>query len=228
MGKQTIQILIGVLGLVIWAMIGCTWDEDPYTSFYENNLGGFADRGGIIISEVMWAGSYDDAGTYYPDDDFIEIQNQTEIPVNMSGWYFTFEGVVRKTVVIPQNPDFILYPDAFFIVANNTNHAFPLTDVLHVALPHLTIPDRYFRITIWSAYKQLGEPVGISDQLPMGGSTDGYTARSMERDQDYFTSDGVSVSSWYTYSASHTGVHVAEGYRTRTFASPGEPCQSQY
>ena len=181
----------------------------------------------------MWAGSYDNNGKYDPHDDFIEIQNLTELPVNVSGWLVEFEGNATKTVIFPDSEDYTVYPDQFFVLARSCAGAWsylcqPGNETLGAVNEELSIPDNNFVLTLKSTDKWLIEPVGIIGSLPLGGSEDGQTTRSMEREEDFFSSDGVSVSSWYTYNSAITGSNVASNYNQRTFASPGQSCQSEY
>src|SRR5690606_24209045 len=74
------------------ALVGCNLDPSDQLEEQvgyrtpEDGLTTSGERGNVVISEILWSGSVTDDGTWDPADVFVEIRNQGNLPVNLSGW----------------------------------------------------------------------------------------------------------------------------------------------
>jgi hypothetical protein len=220
-------------------------------------------RGCAEIREVNWAGSMRNDGVYDPDDDFIEIQNtDCNKPVDLTDWRIEFTGDVKRIFYVPPGPNNIIQPGQYGVIISKADGAFRdqgNPSYRPIVLPGLFVPERNWAITTRTAENFLMES-GIntteadyetSRNVPLSGSFDGYTTRSMERTEDAFEEEGGSVSTWHASTpcnenspsqqttpllgtdclnnyAGATGAYVHPNYAARTFATPGEKNTPDY
>jgi hypothetical protein len=194
------------------------------------------ERGSVKISEVMWAGSVTNDGTYDASDIFIELRNESARPVRVTGWQIRLSGTVDKTFIIPPPTEFAGLEDglipvgAHVFIATKTTGCFPSPDFL---IPTLEIPfGDPFRLTLRDADERLIEPIGNEYVPPFAGGYDYVRARSMERVQLMFGGAGMEPSSWHFYTPTEVDVPnntgIAEGCQDNTLASPGMPNSPDY
>ncbi|RME51611.1 MAG: hypothetical protein D6795_08045 [Deltaproteobacteria bacterium] len=186
--------------------------------------GSNAERGSVLITEVGWAGSLDDAGNYHPEDVFIELQNKGFRPVNMSRWEILLTGARERTWLIPES-DREVFPNEYIVIASTQTRAFPDADFL---LPDFTIPKSHWEITIRDKDRRLIEPVGNIDGPPFAGGYDLVTVRSMERSQVIFGNFGTLQRNWHYFTENVGRGKIAEGFRKFTLGSPGEANSRDY
>ena len=220
--------------------------EDDYTSNGE--------RGNVSISEIHWAGSVRDGDFRHdPDDVFIELQNKHPRPVFFKGWLLTIEfgyhadglrhapsrrdRAQRTFVLPPRENGRAVETNEFVVIARKRDGAFADADFF---LEDLEIPDGPFEMTLQDLDERLMDHVGDERKLPFAGAWDGYTARSMERIQLIFNNRGNRDSAWHSYRLNdfddgkraefHVQLRerVAEGFKQRTFATPGMPNSPDY
>jgi hypothetical protein len=218
--------------------------DDGYTSNGE--------RGNVNITEVMWAGSIADDGVRDPDDIFIELQNKHPRPIHLTGWQLTIraghhsDGLFHEsraerssvTYTLPARVGGqIVEPNEFVVIAARGDGAWADPDYV---VPGLRLADAPFAITLRDRDERLIDGAGDERKLPFAGAMDGVTARSMERIQLIFNNRGNRDGSWHTYSLNdfdegarktlHQSLRarVRDGFRTRTFATPGHPNSPDY
>ena len=92
-----------VLQTIVISLVlaGCSIGE-PDAARY--NVSPYDIRGEIYVSEVHWAGTVDNTGARNtPDDDFLEIYNNSSAPYDISGWCLKFSGTTAQMIVFPTN-----------------------------------------------------------------------------------------------------------------------------
>jgi hypothetical protein len=190
------------------------------------------ERGSIMITEIGYAGSMENDGTYHEDDVFIEFHSNEERPINMSGWHIKVDGDVSETYRLPDVDP--IYTNEYLVVSSKENGAYSDTGDEYVTLPDLDLGKKNVQITLRDADERLMGSAG-SEELPVfTGGWDTQTVRSMERVQLLFINPGRASRSWHAYSddegyfSSEKGFGVADGYRQRTLASPGVANSTDY
>lgn len=199
--------------------------------------------GSIIFNEVHWDGynglvdDSDFAGDLVYNDEFIELLNTTDQPIDLSLW------------IIGSKEDFILgfYPgtiigphERFLILDHNLS---PFVDTIPQDQPHAFLnadfimnmanDARFLRLNLRNAdlFLQLMDSRGnVIDVVGNGGPAfaGGRTVeagvivnRSMERIHP--PGPGDLATSWQPCSAAEGGANVGESFRAIVIATPGEP-----
>jgi hypothetical protein len=187
-----------------------------------------AERGNVVVSEVLWSGSVGDAG-WDPDDVFVELRNEGSMPVDVTGWLLVFEGSPTHTWAFPAGgPEIGVGAHAF--VAAKSDGCFPTPDWTIQGMSFRT--NDPFEITLRDFDEHLVEPVGSTDMPPFAGGFDGVISRSMERVELMFGGEGTDPHMWHF--ATHAPVdvanddRVAEPCRALTWATPGRANSPDY
>jgi hypothetical protein len=169
--------------------------------------------GDVVINEIMWMGSYDNSGTGYTDDEFIELWNKTASPIDISFWQLSGTGI--NAITLP--PGQIIPANGYYVIARNNLNAFPTANyykstTLGLSGSNLQVELRTSLNTLIDTANNGGAPfAGIND-------TSNKIRRSMERRTTGV--NGMVPASWY--SASAVGSHVTPGFNSKTIATPGE------
>lgn len=218
----------------MWLLLACnTAPVDPTEQVgYRDGLvtgePNSAERGTVKISEILWSGSVKD-GDWDPYDVFVELRNESNRSINVSGWRLQLEGGHAATWILPQTDLEILVDDHVFIAAQ-TDGCFPEPDLVVPGL-EFTYGDA-FELTLLDADERLVEPVGNVNSPPFAGGFDGVVSRSMERIELMFGGEGTFPHSWHFYADGEIDVpnndRMAEECRELTKASPGRPNSPDY
>ena len=188
------------------------------------------ERGTIKISEIFWTGSVDNDGDWDPSDVFVELRNESNRPVNISGWQLVLEGTRTQTWVIPKSEKKIPVDGHVFLAAKSDG-CFPEPDYVIEGMRFMFGDP--FELTLLDADERLIEPVGSTQAPPFAGGYDGQVARSMERIQLMFGGEGTFPHSWHYYAEDPdiqipNDDRVSGNCRERTRASPGRPNSTDY
>jgi hypothetical protein len=186
------------------------------------------ERGNVKISEILWSGSVDSEGDRDLTDVFIELRNEGNRPVNVSGWALEMDGTVVHTFRIPTLDEKIPVGGHIFFAAKDSG-CFPEPDAL---IPDLFFPQDAFRVTLVDADEHLIEGAGNRTMPPYAGGYDLKVSRSMEKIELMFGGRGSEPHSWHHYTPQHpdarpneqvepNNLEVKEDCRERTLASPG-------
>ena len=187
------------------------------------------ERGSVQISEILWSGSITDDGNWDPTDIFIELRNEGNRPVNVSGWFLQVDGSMNRSWVIPTTSRKINVGEHVFIAAKNTG-CFPEPDYIieDLALP-LGDP---FRVKLSDRDERLIEYAGSRTMPPFAGGYDLVTSRSMERIEVMFGGRGTMPHMWHFFTDAEVEVpntdRIATNCRTLTGASPGRANSPDY
>jgi hypothetical protein len=187
------------------------------------------ERGSLNISEVLWSGSVRSDGRWDPDDQFLEIRNEGNRPMNLSRWQIALDGVRVITFPLP-DLDFDLYPGEHLLVAAKKDGCFPDADVVLEGFN--LVYGEPFQLTLRDLDDRLIEPAGSTDQPPYAGGYDLVRSRSMEKAQLIFGGRGNEPESWHFYNEEPVEVpnddRIAADCRAFTRASPGRPNSPDY
>jgi len=221
--------------LPILALVACNpdpsdqMDQDVIYRTPEEGGATSGERGNVVISEILWSGSVDDDGNWDPTDVFIEIRNQGNLPVNLSGWRIDLEGAYETGWRIPDS-DLVLRTGEHRFIAAKTTGCFPEPDWV---IPGLFAPQNDpFEFTLRDADERLIEPAGSSTMPPFAGGYDLVRSRSMERIELMFGGRGSEPQSWHFYNEVAEDIpnndRIAENCREFTLASPGRANSKDY
>lgn len=212
-------------------LVACNADPGPNPQgvIYRTGSPDSGERGTVKISEILWSGSVTDAGAWDPDDVFVELRNESNRPVNLSGWRLELTGTRTRTFVIPDSDVDIVVGAHVFLAAKDTG-CFPTPDWV---LPGLAFSyGDPFEVTLRDRDDRLIEPAGDEEAPPFAGGYDGFQSRSMERAELMFGADGTFPHVWHYYTDAEVEVpnddRVADGCRASTLASPGRPNSPDY
>ena len=223
-------VALGALG----ALSGCDLgppEVQPTTPQYRSVEGvepgspASGERGSMMITELGWAGSVSDEGVWDPNDVFIELQNRSSRPVNLSNWRVIVEGDYVETHRVPTTLEPVA-PGAFFVIAAKKEGAYG--ERADVIIPELKLGKTFVLVELRDADRRLQESVGSTRERVFNGGYDTYGARSMERVQLIFGNQGNISRSWHANGDLQGFETVAEGWRERTFATPGEANSPDY
>jgi hypothetical protein len=187
------------------------------------------ERGSVKISEVLWSGSVNADGTWDPSDVFVELRNESNRALDITGWQLVLEGSVTVTGLVPGSETPIGVGEHRFYAAKSSG-CFPEPDGVIPELRFSTGDP--FEVTLLDADDRLIEPVGSLDAPPFAGGYDLVDSRSMERVELMFGGEGTSPNTWHFYTTADVEIpnddRVAEACRGRTLASPGRPNSPDY
>jgi len=200
--------------------------EEEFQKMYKIGYSPTREAGGdkasyhdVIISEIHWTGSKNNEGTIFYEDQFIELYNNSNKKINLSGWricYTTKKSYRTHLYIIPKNT--ILEPGQFLIVGyNKSNSAFSSFTYFfnhnYLYLYHSSHKN-YVYLELKDCYGNLIDKAGSFSEPPFAGER-GSIYKSMERIGD----DGTIATSWRT--CTNANNYVNEGYRMKTYATPG-------
>lgn len=215
-------------------LLGCNPDPGEigqgvgYRDDYPDDEGNSGERGSVKISEILWSGSVTDDGTWDVTDVFVELRNESNRPVDVTGWRLDLEGAIAKTFLIPEGPEIGVSEHRFAVA--KTSGCFSEADWI---IPGLAFPNGDpFRLTLRDADERLMESAGSKDHPPFAGGYDLAVSRSMEKIELMFGGQGTEPASWHHYTDVQVDIpnddKVLEICRARTFASPGRPNSPDY
>ncbi|HRP68119.1 MAG TPA: lamin tail domain-containing protein, partial [Turneriella sp.] len=234
------SVLIVLKGRRIADAMGAYLDSIGTASTIVTNTGDTSAAGEVVVSELMWMGSYSNDLVSDSADEFIEFYNTTSSPINMSGWKFacTKDGITANSAItLP--PGAIIGSGGYFVVAKKDSGAFGPA-VNHIDTK-VGITDDSYQCKLGNGKTSAGV-YGITDfgSVTLDTVGDGstkfnaagwdrgsnkgsptYIKRSMER-IDTTVGSGVINGAWQTnvFEPSQN-IYVVDNYRTQTFATPG-------
>ena len=169
--------------LILMLVTGCNPDpgEADQQVTYRDGLdpsGNSGERGTVRVSELMWSGSVTNDGTWDPEDQFIELRNEGNRPILLSGWQLKVRGGVQATWVLP-DLDESLDPGQHMFIATKDTGCFPEPDLV---LSEMRLPQGDpISVTLQDLDEHLIDGAGSYDDPPYAGGYDWVVSRSMEK-----------------------------------------------
>lgn len=211
------------------------------------------EQGDVVISEVHfdgWNGERDpsdhncsgaandlDCRRRVTNDQFVELYNTTDKPINLSMWTLSN----GQDVIMGFTPGSVIDPGEYFLVLDHNTvplserdpqrgeHAFTNPDfVLNTAndprFRRLNLKNGSMQLELRNTRQVVIDRAGDGSPAYFGGR-EGDTNYSMERiiAADGNVGDGDVRSSWKQCAASEGGENVNEAFRSFIIATPGEP-----
>jgi hypothetical protein len=169
--------------------------------------------GDVVVNELMWMGSYNNSGTGYTDDEFIELWNKTASPIDISFWQLSGTGI--NAITLP--PGQIIPANGYYVIARNNLNAFPTAN--YYKSTTLGLSGSYLQVELRTSLNTLIDTAN-NGGAPFAGLND--TSNKIRRSMERRTTgvNGMVPTSWY--SASAVGSYVAPGFSSKTIATPGE------
>lgn len=230
--------------LLLAAATACSEPEEKALEVgYRDGLtspGQNGERGNIIISEVLWAGSVnvvDGRAVYDPDDIFIELRNNGLRPLDVQGWYLEIRGAERQTFRIPEGEPIVMGVAEQVYFTAKADGCFPNADAVIEGL-ELPLGDP-FSITLRDVDERLINGAGNYTMPPFAGGYDLRMTRSMEMANIMFGARGNYPHSWHHWTDKEPAdlepgepysyqEEMLESCRRFTGASPGVPNSPDY
>lgn len=220
--------MIGV-ALGCSALTGC---DDPglpeINPLYRNIEDGNpsqGERGNLMLTEVNFAGSVSDDGTYDADDVFLEFQNKNPRPINISGWRIEVDGDYAAAYRVPDH-DGVIYPNEYFVVARKEDGAFG--EIANVFIEDLELGKKMVDVEVRDIDRVLIEHGGSTVTRVFTGGYDTVSVRSMERISLIFGNRGGNQRNWHAFSENVGNDEISDGFREFTLASPGVANSTDY
>ena len=238
-GRHEGGLLVGRFGQMGWlaalVLVGaCNVDPGHPDQDVAYRLGDDGDansgeRGNVKISEVMWAGSVKNDGTWDPTDVFIEVRNEGSRPLNLSGWHLDMRGTREVGYILPETDRKVDVGEHVIFAAKDTG-CFPNADFILKGL-EFSFNDAFY-LTLRDRDEHLIESGGSRSVEPFAGGYDLVRARSMERVELMFGGRGTDPHAWHHYNDGEVDKPnndlVAENCNQRTLASPSRANSPDY
>ena len=219
--RTTMRFFIFLLTALLF-IAGCDIGTPSDSGF---NVSDLDIRGMLFVSELHWAGSVDNYGNNSdPDDDFVELYNTHEAPLDISGWSLVITGGVNLTVVFPAGS--IVGSGETWTIGRTTNGAFTNFDYV---CPDLVLPSSDIVMTVADGAGKVPDSLELraNPHLPAGRSLPLLRASALRLLDGYGVGmNGAQSESWISYSTNEETWSVAQAairtnYRDTVLASPG-------
>jgi len=176
-----------------------------------------ANPGDIVISEVMWAGSWESGESFEnKDDDWLELYNTTDRDIDISHWAMSWETSERTFYPIPDRYNWyepgvasrhrfggkIVIPAKRFGIINARNGALDNSDNRVSGTKNFTLASGQLHIRLYDPTMTLIDEAGIGDP-PFAGKVDTFYKRLHSMERFFHPGTGKALpgkyaGSWYT------------------------------
>lgn len=222
----------------------------PITNQITMATGDKAEPGDIVISEILWAGSYTSgasSGSPTRDDVWLELKNTTNRRIDISNWVITWDPQELVHFHIPDrfswyepgvhklhsNGRLFIEPNGYFLI-KNVNKSLPVlnptsfdndsSDLKISGTKNFRLTSSFLDIRLYDLTMNLIDRAGNGDP-PAAGVRDtlNYRTHSMERffDTNGKALAGTSPSSWYSSNGNgKTGVTAGDSLEGTGRISP--------
>jgi phosphatidylserine/phosphatidylglycerophosphate/cardiolipin synthase-like enzyme len=185
----------------------------------------------VTISEINWGGSMDFDGKYVAGDRFIELKNNTQHSINISGWFISGITLIQKgryyvMYIFPEGT--VLPPGGFHVLTYSTNYAYTslkkANTFEHLFFYHpldhayieMWLKDKNGAVVDKAGYFSGGSLAPLHGDILANGTPSAYV-KSMVR---IGTNDGTLIGSWTTCGVNFAST-INPFYRINTYATPG-------
>ncbi len=177
-------------------------------------------KGDVVINELMWTGSKSD-----PDDEWIELRNMKDSPIDISGWQLTYlsgTGNVEKLMLtIP--PGSSIRANGYFLITKLTEAESAINVKPDLTDSHVTLRNGDLQIKLYKGdWTDSGNLIDTADDAhgtPLAGSTTETSRKSMERNDT--PGDGTLAGSWHT--CTEDGCNDGKYWKTANGNNYGTP-----
>lgn len=232
------SVLIELRGERVANLVGAYLDRIGAVAIPVSNVGDTSAAGEVVISELMWMGSYNNSQVGDSSDEFVEFYNNTGSAINLSGWKFacTTDGSsANSSITLP--PGALIAPGGYFVIATKNTGAFAASANHFDSKVSVTNSSRECRLGNGKTSATSYGIANFGDVIDtIGNNVNGFDSgtwnrgvnqgspnfirRSMERINT--AAAGTTNTNWrnngYTIGLN---TYVGEDFRNQTFASPG-------
>lgn len=194
-----------------------------------------ANPGDVVISEVMWAGSYNAAGDSASDDDWIELRNMTNRSIDLSHWSISWDAAGVSNYPIPDEFNWfeasvhtrhrslgklVMPPNGYFLLKSvNGAIAVGVEDNKISGTKNFALDSGSFKIRLYDLTMRLIDEAGNGDP-PISGKLEGTLSRTFSMERFFYPTGhplagqplpGAAIGSWYTSNGNNstTGAGLA-------------------
>jgi len=200
----------------VWAV------SRPITNQLWHQSGEAANYGDVIISELMWAGSYDTTGAYTNDDDWLELKNMTNHSIDVSHWSLSWDYEGWNNYPIPDRFNWfedsvhsrhrsggrIIIPANGYLLLKNANAAIATDqgDNKISGTKDFNLDSGSFHVRLYDLTMNLIDEAGTGEPPP-AGLQDATNKRTFSMERFFYPTGhplagqplpGGGVGSWYT------------------------------
>ena len=198
------------------------WDvSKPVDDILKHPSGDAASPGDVVISEVMWAGSYGISSNFLEDDDdWIELRNMTTHAIDLSHWTIAWDANESVTYPLPDEYNWykpgvssrhyftgtLIIPAGGYFLIKGQNKAINLYDNKVSGVKNFELSSSGFQIKLYDAAYTLIDQAGNGDP-PLAGKSNGAAKLSFSMERFFWPTGtpkagqalpGASPGSWYT------------------------------
>ena len=152
----------------------------------------------VVINELMWMGS-----SASSSDEWIELRNLTDQPVDLSGWKLTKKSSGQDSPMLTIPTGNSIPVNGYFIISNFSADSTQSTlgispDVVNTAV---SLVNSDLQIKLYNTANELVDTADDGNGAPLAGAyASGSTWKSMERDIQ--VADGTLLTGWKHISGS--------------------------
>jgi DNA/RNA endonuclease YhcR with UshA esterase domain len=143
----------------------------------------------VIINEIMWMGS-----SVSTADEWIELKNNTEEEIDLSGWVIEGAGTSGSSITIPLGKK--INANGYFLISNYSNlDAKSILDITpNYVTTSVSLKNEFLKISLKDSAGNLIDEAGSENKKQLAGNNENKF--SMQRVLNY--SDGTKSADWYT------------------------------
>lgn len=179
-----------------------------------------AGSGEVVINELMWMGSYSasEADSTNDNDEWIELRNMTNAPIDLSGWYLTDRSGTKITIPAGKT----ISPNGFYVISRFDAANSNIKNEPNQVADNLILDNDHLQIKLYNAGGLLIDTAGDGD-APAAGFWGGASHWSMERNNT--PGNGALAGSWHTCIDHASSIYWDVG--VEDLGTPGGPNLSE-
>ncbi len=196
------------------------WDVGtPISRQLDHPSGDVAAPGDVVISELMWAGSYEGT-SYNSTDDWIELYNTTDRAIDISHWGITWDASEKTIYPIPDEfnwfkdgvasrhygPGRLIIPAKGYFLLKGQNKGIETSDNKISGTKDFDLNSSALFVRLYDGTMNLIDQAGTGDP-PFAGKVDSANRRTFSMERFFYPAGhpqagkalpGTSPGSWYT------------------------------
>lgn len=153
----------------------------------------------VVINELMWMGS-----SVSSSDEWIELKNHTDQPIDISSWYLTKKSGGSEVIMVTIADSVFIDPNEYFLISNYPADSVNSTlnvdpDLIDTSV---SLVNSGLQIKLYDSENNLIDAADDGIGRPLAGVYEsGQAWKSMERNAEY--EDGTLETSWHTADSSY-------------------------